>query len=364
MLGTAYLIFGSDEYKVSTDAKETIDSILPPQDQAFGIETIDAAVTTVDSAIGAINRCMEGIMTPAMFGAKKVVWLRDASFLGDTPAGKSDDVKARLEALLASIKSGLPAGVSLVITAPKADKRFAFFKAFQNLFNVREFALPDQDYKAERQAGETLDDLLNKAQFRMDGDARDLFLEIVGTDTRHIANEIEKLAVYVGSKKEACVADVEAITSASRESKAWDLQDAFGKKQLGRAIEIMRRLLSQDESPFGLIAMLESRIRDLTIFRHALDAKWLNMTRSERGAAIKWNALPPEAEEAFSSHFEKDPRNLHPFRAGILAAQAGNFTRQKLARCQRAVIEAHQKMVKSAVPDDIILELLLIQMLA
>lgn len=151
----------------------------------------------------------------------------------------------------------------------------------------------------------------------------------------------------------------------SRESKAWDLADAFGKRDLGTAIEVLRRLTAQGESPFRLIAGIEGRIRELMILRQAIDAHWLSVSDAGRGgAAIKWHELPPDIEKIFSETFEKDPRTIHPYRAGLLAAQAGKFTQRKLAACQKMAIEAHEKMVSSALEDNMILELMLIRMLS
>jgi DNA polymerase III subunit delta len=365
MSASAHLVFGNDEYRVSAKTKEIINSFLPPAEQDLGLETIDGAVDTVDAALSAIGRCVEGIMTRGMFGGKKLVWFRDVSFLADNQAGKSETVKSRLEDLTSAIKAGLPKEHVLVISSPGVDKRFAFFKTSKDIFTVHEFAMPEQGYAAEKQAAERLDETIRRFELKMNSDVRDAFLEKVGIDTRHIAREVEKLSVYLGQKRDVELADIQAVVCATRESKAWDLSDAFGKKDLGSALEVLRRLTFQDVSPFMLIAVIEGRIRDLMIFRQAIDAKWLSVTDSGRsGAAIKWRELPADIEKIFSEAFEKDPRKIHPYRAGLLATQAGKFTQRKLAECQRLAIEAHEKMVSSALEDNMILELMLIRMLS
>jgi len=251
------------------------------------------------------------------------------------------------------------------MSSPNVDKRYAFYKACKDVCEIHEFAMPEQSYAAERQARDMLGEILRQTGLTMNGDAREAFLEKVGTDTRHIANEVDKLAVYMGKRHNAEVGDIEAVTSSSRESKAWDLSDAFGKRDLGRCLEILRRLTFQGEYPPLIFSAIEGRIRDLMIFRKALDAGWLTVGKGFKGeTVVKWQELPPEAETMFTEYFEKDPRKTHPYRAGLLLAQAKSFTPAKLAQCQKAAVEAHEKLVSSSVPDDMLLELLLIQMLS
>jgi DNA polymerase III subunit delta len=365
MATSAYLVYGSDEYRVSAKSKEIIDKLLSPEEQAFGLETVDGAVENSAAAINAIGKCIEAVSTRGLFGGKKVVWFRDVSFLSDTQTGKVDAVKEQLDHLTAAIKAGLPAGQSLVMSSPSVDKRFAFYKSCKDVCEIHEFSMPEQNYAAERQAKEVLAEILRRTGLTMNGDAREAFLEKVGTDTRNIANEIDKLAVFLGKRRNAETSDIEAVTSSSRESKAWDLSDAFGKRDLGQCLEIMRRLTFQGESPIMLISVIEGRIRDLSIFRKALDAGWLTLDRGYKGeTVVKWQALPPEADKMFSEYFEKDPRKTHPYRAGLLLAQAKSFSPGKLMQCQKAAVEAHEKMVSTAVPDEMLLEFLLIQMLS
>ena len=45
-----HLVYGEDEYLVSTNAKELVDRLCPKADQAFGLEIVDARVGLVDEA--------------------------------------------------------------------------------------------------------------------------------------------------------------------------------------------------------------------------------------------------------------------------------------------------------------------------
>lgn len=361
MASGIYLIFG-DEYIVSTKAKQTAESLVPPESRAFGLEIIDGTAENVDSAMKAVDKCLEAIQTVGFMGNSKVVWFRNVNFLHDSVTGKSEDVKERVERLAEVIKKGLPEGQTLIISSSKVDKRHAFYKACSDAANVQEFAVPEKTYQSDKQAAQMASDCFRKAGLRPESGVQELFLEKVGSDTRQIVNEVEKLSVYLGGRKEVRLADINAITSSSREVLAWDLADAFGKRNLKQAILVLRQLLFQKESSMRLIIGLEGRVRDLMLYREAMDNGWLISKRGGYGPSVQWN-VPPEIDGAFAK-FDKDPRKGNPFRMGILAEQAKKFTARELQKCRKAVLEAHEKLVSSDIPEQTILEPLLVKMIS
>ncbi|OGV67822.1 MAG: DNA polymerase III subunit delta [Lentisphaerae bacterium RIFOXYA12_FULL_48_11] len=362
MAATVYLIFG-DEYLVSVKAKALIESLVPAEKRTFGLEIIDGASENVESGVKIVDLCMEAIQTVGFMGDGKVIWFRDANFLHDNVVGKNADVKERLENLAGLIEKGLPEGQVLVVTAAKVDKRYAFYKACKGAGNVQEFAVADKAYMADKQAAQVAMDFFRNAGLKVNEQVLDMFLSKVGTDTRQILNEIEKLSVYMGIQKEVTINDIKEIVSAGREAIVWDLADAFGRRDLKLAIAVSRQLLFQKENVIGLIITLENRVKELMIYREGLDNGWLSAGHGPRGGA-QWRSVPPEIEDVFSRNFEKDPRGGHPFRIGVLAEQARQFSPRQLQKCRKAVLDAHEKLVSRGIPDEMVLEPLLIQMLS
>ncbi len=356
-----HLVYGEDEYLVSTNAKELVDRLCPKADQAFGLEIVDARVGLVDEAIAAIGRCLDGLRTLGFLGGRKVVWLRDATFLGSGVIGESADVKGRLDELVKLIKAGLPPGQILVVSASKVDGRSAFFKACQSAGSVTKFELPDKSYQLEQQARGMASDAFRKAGLNIGPDALGEFLEKTGTDTRQIVQEVEKLSVYLGDRKNVQVADVHAIVSPSREAISWDLADAVGSRDLTRALKVLRQLLFQGENEVGLIIGLEGRFRDLLLYREALDRRWLSVGGEEPWLKVEWRQSP-EVDE-FASSLAKDPRTVNIYRAGKLVAQARRFSRQELVRCQALTLAAHESIISSTYAKELNLEFLLMKLL-
>ncbi len=116
-----YFITGSDEAAVKKAARALVEKLAPAAD-AFGLETIDGAVDTVDAATNAVEQAISGLLTLPFLGGSKVVWLKSATFLADGVTGRSDSVVSAMEKLGEVLKAGLPEETIFVLSAPQADK--------------------------------------------------------------------------------------------------------------------------------------------------------------------------------------------------------------------------------------------------
>ncbi len=78
----------------------------------------------------------------------------------------------------------------------------------------------------------------------------------VSRSLREIQNEIDKLFIYIGEKQEISVDDVNNVVGMSKQFNIFELQKAIGKKEIGRAMEVMERMLDAGEYPVGIVAGL------------------------------------------------------------------------------------------------------------
>jgi DNA polymerase-3 subunit delta len=364
MAPPVHLIFGNDEYVVSTLAREYVRKLVPPEEEALGLEIVDGAAVTVEEARLALKKCIEAVSTLGFFGNRKVIWFRDVNFLSDTVVGKSQTVKELVTALAGLIQEGLPPGQVLVVSSPKVDKRYAFYKACKSRGTLEEHSVSEKAYAAEREAAERLRGMLKKAKLQMDGSTQQVFLSRVGTDTRQLVNEVQKLAIFVGPGGGVGMKDVEAVTCSSREAAAWDLADALGNRDLPGALRIVRQLLFQKENPIRLIMGIQGRLRELMIYRDGLERGWLTESGMGRRRSLQWGAVPPDIEVLFTEAYLRDPRATHPFRVGLLAGQAGKFTPDQLRQAYDMAVAAHEELVSSSMAPQMVLEMLLLRLLA
>ena len=360
-----YLVFGNDEYLVSDKVKSLLKESLPPGGNAtIQCERIDGSADKVEGAISALQSMLSAMNSMDLFASNKTIVLENASFFGDNRTSQSQSVQDEIGRLTARIKTGIPDGITLIISASGMDKRRSFFKTCSTAGSVHEFSIPDDKSQKDHAAvNARLDELLKSKGLKMSPAARDAFQQKVGLDTRMILNELEKLSVALGNRDNVTEKDVADFVSASREAAFWDLADAFGRRDLPGALRILRQLIFQRQNMVGLISNLEGRIRDLLIFREGIDRQWMVPKTTYGKPGYAWSTLPPEAEQTFATELDADPRSMHPFRVSILGMQAAGFTRKRLDHALRQVTLAHENMVSSRVPPELIMEVFLIRTL-
>jgi len=361
-----YFICGNDDYLVSEKVKSILkECISNPSEADTQLERIDGAVDKVEAAQTAIRKCLSAMNSLGLFSEEKTILLENATFFGDNRTAQSATVQEEVARLTEKIKAGMPLGVTLIITATEIDKRRAFYKACGKAGEVHEFKIPEDKYASDHAAVmERLDRLLEGKGLKMSTAVKESFQQKVGLETRLILNELEKLAVAISPRTTVALDDVANFVSASREAEFFDLADAFADRDLPKTLRILRQLIFQRQNLMGLVINLEKRIRDLIIYREAIDRHWITRKQAGSRDAYTWATLPPEVEQGFSQELDNDPRRMHPVRISILAGQAAGFSRKRLDYCQRQITQAHEQMVSSRVPPELIMEIALVRMLS
>lgn len=336
-----YVFSGEDGLLLTQQAKSLVNRLVPESQQTLGLEIIEAQARTAGEAGAALARAIESLRTIAFLSARQVVWLRGANFLDRGMLARARETAEMLAALAALIEAGLPPGNTLVITTNAVDKAAGFFKACQARGEIyqQEELKPAQK---ERAALGFARELLRKNGLQASPAAISAIVELAGTDSRQLTQEIGKLAAFLYPRPTAGEDDVGAIISSTRQNEAMHLTDAVATRNLPKAIAILRQLLFQKENPIGLLAALEARFRYLFIL----------------------NAMRGEKDETITAFLAADKgRPLHPYFLGRLKEQARGFAPQELARGREAILETRLKLVStSAELEALLLEKLLVKL--
>jgi DNA polymerase-3 subunit delta len=354
-----HLFFGSDEPACTARARESVAAFLPEAVRVCGLETVDGAVESEEDVAKCLSACGGGVLTLSLLGDRKAVWLRNAAFLAKPGSAA---VRARIADFAKMLAEGLPAGHLLVVTAPGLAKDSPFLAVAKKLGRAEELNLPQAGDRAlPAHVRDLVRSLLKERGLRMEDEAVQLLAGNAVPDARFLAMEIEKFAAWAGYARPINAADVRELGAGSRELRGWDLQDAVGNRDLPAALKIVRRLLLQGEEEIGLLMMIHGRLRELILFRDALDAGWITLRRGEhdRPGQAAIGSLPPEADALWDAAFQKSPRQLHPFRLTILTGQAANFRAAELRRAMEGVAATYETMVTSPASAAVLLETLL-----
>src|SRR5882672_6066686 len=192
-----YAVVGSDEAEVKHAAAELAQKLVPDDAGDFGLEVIDGVADNADQAATRIRSAIEALQTLPFFGSTKVVWLKNANFLGDDQKARSSGVQSALEEFSKMLDRGIGSEVTFLISATEVDKRRSFYKTLVKRAEVQVFDRLDSGRAGwEEEAGEIVRRHAKKRKLQFDDDALDLFVLLTGGDTRQIENELEKIDTY------------------------------------------------------------------------------------------------------------------------------------------------------------------------
>lgn len=351
-----YLFFGEDSFLVDKEASGIIEKLKPSLDPAFGMERIDGAVNTVAEACDAVSKTVEALVTRGFCGGK-LVWLKNASFLDRSVTGRSKAVKDKLEALSSLVSSGLPSGHVLLVSSLNVDKTTSFYKTLKKTGDVREFAPEKAPYRQVEALKQFVASECKNYGLTISDRVMSALQERAGTSKTLLCQEIAKLSLFLGERKEVTSKDVQLVVSPSREASNFDFLDAVGKKDIRKALTLLRDMLFHKDNSIGVIFMMESHFKQLGIFKELIAMGLIE--RRGRNASVK--SMPGELEQTLEKLLKRKPQTYHSFYLGKMVEQSDNFSAAKIRAVQKIIAQTHQKMVRSSIPKEILLELALIR---
>jgi len=102
---------------------------------------------------------------------------------------------------------------------------------------------------------------------RIAPDATSLLANFVGNNLRLLANEIDKLALYVGEEGTITIPDIRLLCAQAQEARIFDLTDALALRNQKQALNILHDLLSDGEPPLRLISTITGQVRSLLLVK-------------------------------------------------------------------------------------------------
>jgi len=131
---------------------------------------------------------------------------------------------------------------------------------------------------------------------KLDNDAARELVDSLGGDMMMVANEVEKLLLFVGEKKRITLGDVETLVLAAKQRSFYELTDAISSRDAARALGVLDAILSAgdgEEAAIGHLYMLSRTFRQMLVI----------LERNVRDSRALWQVLwqgfriPPFAAE-------------------------------------------------------------------
>ena len=354
---------GADDYLVGRAGHRRFEELAAQAGaDEFSREVVSGFASNIGEVTAAVNRFRDAVQTVPMFGGKRVVWLKDVSFLADSVTGRAEGTLTQVEELQRLLSGINPDEVAVLITASPIDRRRSFPKWCEK---EGDFALfgGDGDGAAEALAGVIRAEATALGS-TLEPAAAELLLAKVGPNTRLLVEEVRKLATYAGEGSPVTEAHVAELTANVAEGDFFETAEAFFSGDLKWTLEALRRHFFTGGDARPLLSALQNRNRLLLQVRALLDSGEARLGNRgldglQRGAG------------AFGHHFgaalgEKSAFNVFSQNAWYLGklAQSGRLpTLRRLIDNQREFVQAFETLIGRAGEDEEVLREMVVRCL-
>jgi DNA polymerase-3 subunit delta len=220
-----YVIVGKDESLVGARCQELLNELLEPEQRMTGLFSVDG-----DEA--AIAEVLDELKTTPFLTDKRVVAVR----------GADGFVSKNREILEKYFEKPASTGV-LVLTVSTWDARTRLSKMLPKVGELIELTPPPRwklpDHLVQHAAG--------KYRVRLNKDAAEMLIELIGEEPAQLYNEIEKLVLFARGEPAVRVDHVEALTGHHRIYGAFEVIDAMIGGRAGQAVSRLRNMFEEDK---------------------------------------------------------------------------------------------------------------------
>lgn len=225
------VIAGDDAYQKLAHLERTLDELLPPEvDRALALSVLDGA-RKGEQPPPTASAVLQELATLPFLADRRVVVIRSAdNFITDN--------RERLESYA---ESPCRTGV-LVLECRAFQKQWRLYKAVE--------AIGGRILECKKLTGRALVEFVvaraGERQKRIEPAAAAKLVDLIGAEPGMLEGEVEKLALYAGSRSEITLDDVAALVGQTREEKVFAAMDAAATGDLHKALSLWHQVLETD----------------------------------------------------------------------------------------------------------------------
>ncbi|MDF9827646.1 DNA polymerase-3 subunit delta [Ereboglobus sp. PH5-10] len=342
-------ICGADDFLVSREGKARYDEIAATITDEFSREIINGTANNVAEVEAAVNRFRDSVQTISMFGDRRLVWLKDATFLADNQTGRAESTLAQVDNLREILADNDPGQVAILITAAPIDKRRSFYKWCEK---NADFTLCGGDSSDKNKPEAFAPIVTAEAQtlgVTFGANALPLLLAKIGLNTRLLIEEVHKLANYLNDGETVIEeAHVAELTPNIAEGDFFEATEAFFSGNLQRTLDAIHRHFFNGGDARPLISSLQGRNRLLLQTRalvHAGDLRMGNYGIDK--SSFEKLASPDSYGRHFAGVTEKTNFNLFSQNTWYLGRLASRLPSMKdLIDNQQEFLAAFEEIIR------------------
>ncbi|GMU54491.1 MAG: hypothetical protein AMXMBFR33_36370 [Candidatus Xenobia bacterium] len=243
---SVYLVLGKDEFLVDLALDHLRAHTLEPGLAEFNHRVLRCSKTMKSGVV------LDALAELPMLASVRLLELRGADELAPPVA----------QAAVAGLEqSARDPGVVTVLTAASLPKKESLLSAAARLGVTVQAEVSESDRPA------WLRSRLKLHKARFENDAQQELLTRVGDELRLLESHVTRLALYAGAEP-VTRSMVREMVPFSASVQIWRLTAAIGQGSLKESIEVLDRLMADDDSPIGLLSYLNSYCNSMAQVAH------------------------------------------------------------------------------------------------
>ena len=215
-----------------------------------------------------ISGIISDIETPAFGYEKKLIIARNSGILkkeGKRKNAELGKIRDRLAEYLEANHKLIAESVILVFVEEDVDSKTNLYKTIDKLGVVCHF-----EYQKPIQIEKRMKAICNAYKVNISDANLRYFIECCGTNMQELINEIRKLIEYAGENGKIENQDIDKLCTKKIESVIFDLTDNLAKKNITKALEVLKNLIYEKEPLQKILVTLYNHFKKLYIVKIAI----------------------------------------------------------------------------------------------
>ncbi len=257
-LQSLYLLYGEELFLLESSLKK-IKTLFGECIKGINYITIDETNC---------NELIADIETPSFGYEKKLIIARNTGLLkkeGKRKNAESAKLKEKVSNYLKQNIEVIHASVVLVFVEEEADTKQELYKTIDELGIICKF-----DYQKPIQIEKRMKAICQGYKVAIEDSTLRYFIESCGTNMQDLINEIRKLIEYAGEEGKIQKEDIDKLCIKKLESVIFDLTDSLGKRDIKKALEVLKNLIYAKEPIQKILITLYNHFKKLYFVKLAI----------------------------------------------------------------------------------------------
>ncbi|MCW6050615.1 DNA polymerase III subunit delta [Lyngbya sp. CCAP 1446/10] len=241
-----YLFWGEDDFAIAQAVTSLRQTVLDPNWASFNYDKIIA--DRADAVVEGLDRAL----TPPFGTGSRFVWLANTTVTQQCSA----ELLAQFERTLPVIPSTT---VLLLTSVKKPDSRLKSTKLLAKSAEFREFSpIPPWN---DKELAQRVRQVAAEMNVKLTATAIELLATSIGSDTRQLYSELEKLLLFAGNRSQPLNPEEVAALVHCHAQNTFQLADAIREGNTSSALELLAGLTARSEPGLRIVAGLTGKFR-------------------------------------------------------------------------------------------------------